>query len=167
MRALNHDDIDAYAAMCADEEWGRFLTGALSREDAWRQMAMFAGSWVLRGYGHWAAIEQATGTFLGRCGFWYPEGWPGLEIGWAFDRRHWGRGSATEAADAALDYGFGALGFEHLISVIDPGNARSVAVAERLGETIEGTTQLRGFEVVIYGITRARWESTEGATGKR
>jgi RimJ/RimL family protein N-acetyltransferase len=154
LRQFRDDDLDAFAAMSADLEVMEFLGPVMSRRDAWRAMAMALGHWELRGYGLWAAEERATGRLVGRIGLYNPEGWPGLEVGWALARDAWGRGYATEGGRASLDYAFDALGADHVISVIRPDNARSVAVAERLGEHYERMWELDGNEVAIYGITR-------------
>src|SRR6185295_9335099 len=98
--------------------------------------------------------EKGSGKLLGRLGFLYPAGWPGFEIGWTLGREHWGKGFATEGARRALDYAFAELKQPHIISLIRPDNAPSIRVAERLGETLEGRTQLFGHEVLIYGIGR-------------
>jgi RimJ/RimL family protein N-acetyltransferase len=143
--------------MCADPEVMRHLspTGEpLSREDAWRQMAFFAGHWTLRGYGMWAAEELATGTFVGRIGLHYPEGWPDRELGWALARRFWGRGFASEGASAAAGHAFEQLGWDHVINLMLPGNHRSIKVAERLGSCRVGTTELRGQNHLVYRLAK-------------
>ena len=66
---------------------------------------------------------------------------------------HWGKGYATEAARARLQYGFEKFGFEHVISLIHPDNVRSIRVAERLGEKYERPYELLGKTVGIYGIS--------------
>lgn len=152
LRAWRETDLDAYARMCADEEFSRFFGAPLDRDDAWRQMALHVGHWQLRGFGLWAVEEKTSGALVGRAGLFRPEGWPGLEVGWAFDPSVWGRGYATEAGHAALAHAWDELGAERVISIIDPDNARSIAVAERLGETFERHWRLRTLPVVIYGI---------------
>lgn len=148
-------DFEAYAKMTADPEVMRFLGGqTFNRMEAWRNMAFHVGHWELRGYGHWAVEEKATGEFAGRIGFMNPVGWPAFEIGWTLAREFWGRGYATEGAHRALAYAFDELDKEHVISLIDPRNKNSIKVAERLGETQEGTVELFGREVLIYGIDR-------------
>jgi RimJ/RimL family protein N-acetyltransferase len=156
LRPWRDADIEVYAAMCGDVETMRHMgSGAtLSRGDAWRQMAMLVGHWQLRGFGMWAVEERDTGRFVGRVGLHQPEGWPGLEVGWMLDRSTWGRGYATEAGRASLDHAWTVLGAEHVISLIAPENAASIRVAERLGETIEGTFALDELEVLVYGVDR-------------
>lgn len=162
LRPFRQDDFDAYAAMCADAEVMRFIgDGApLSREDAWRNMAMVAGHWSLRGFGMWAVEERATRAFVGRVGLYYPEGWPGREVGWALARPHWGKGYALEAARASLAHAFHTLHWPRAISLIDPENQRSIRVAERLGERLEGEAQVRGWRTLLYAIERSAWDAS-------
>src|SRR6185312_14428647 len=150
--------------MYADPEVMRYLGGEpLARNDAWRNMATAAGHWVLRGYGLWVVERKSDRAVMGRVGLINPEGWPGLEVGWTLGRPYWGSGYATEAARAAMDYAFLTQNVGKLISLIDPDNKASQAVARRLGET-----QGRGYELVIGGkryptqiwsITRDEWRS--------
>ncbi|HAG80774.1 MAG TPA: GNAT family N-acetyltransferase [Cyanobacteria bacterium UBA12227] len=159
LREWRAEDFDAYAEMCGDPEVMRYMGGKpLSRQEAWRNMAMIVGHWQLRGYGMWAVEESRSGEMIGRIGFWQPEGWPGFEIGWTLRRGYWGRGLATEGAKAVIDYGFRELHQPHIISLIFPENKASRRVAEKLGEKREGTTEVFAMEVVIYGIRREDWQ---------
>jgi RimJ/RimL family protein N-acetyltransferase len=155
LRHFHSTDFEAYASMCADPEVMRHLNPngeVLSRGDAWRQMAMLVGHWQLRGYGMWAVEELQTQRFVGRVGLHYPEGWPDRELGWTLCRQFWGQGFASEAARAAAEYAFRGLNWPHLISLIAPGNARSVKVAERLGSKPAGTVAERGVVHVVYRL---------------
>jgi RimJ/RimL family protein N-acetyltransferase len=166
LRPLRESDLDAYADMCADAETMRFIGDGrtLDREGAWRQMAVLLGHWTLRGFGTWALEERGTGAFVGRAGLHFPEGWPDREVGWALRRGHWGKGYAIEAARAALDHAFDALGWERAISLIHPDNLRSIRVAERLGERYEGQATVRGRLAGVYAVSRAEW--TARAAGR-
>ena len=156
LRMFREDDLEPYAKICADPDVMRYLGDGkpLTRSEAWRQMAMILGHWHLRGYGLWAVEERATGHLIGRLGHFNPEGWPGFELGWVLGKPYWGRGYATEGARRALDYAFTDMGRDHVISLIYPANAASIRVAERIGETLEGRTQLFGHDVLVYGINR-------------
>ncbi len=59
------------------------------------------------------------------------------EIGWTLGSEYWNRGYATDAAIACRDWALVGLGLTRLVSVIAPGNAASIRVAEKLGETLE------------------------------
>ncbi len=156
LRGLRTDDLDAYARMYADPDVMRFLENGRpsDRAAAFRSMAVHLGHWQLRGYGQWALEDRGTGEFVGRAGLWQPEGWPGLEVGWVLERRSWGRGLATEAGRAAIDYAFRCLGVEKVISLIQPDNHASIRVAQRLGESYEGAVDVAGVTVSIFGLAR-------------
>ncbi|MCW5632897.1 MAG: GNAT family N-acetyltransferase [Rubrivivax sp.] len=153
LRAFAEPDLDAYAAMCADEEVMRFIGngGPVGRDIAWRQMALFAGHWALRGYGMWAVQEKASGALVGRAGFLNPEGWPANELGWLLARPFWGRGYAHEAALAARRHGREAMGLGgRLISLIRADNRRSIALAQRLGARHEETIEFMGGQAQVW-----------------
>jgi RimJ/RimL family protein N-acetyltransferase len=159
LRGLEARDFEAYAAMVADPDVVRYLGDGqpLARNDAWRQLAMFAGHWVLRGFGLWAVEEATTGAFLGRIGCVEPEGWPGFEIGYALSRAAWGHGYAREGAACALQYARETLGRTDIISLIRPANVASIKVARSLGAVATGTIEFFGAPTVVY-----RYPTREG-----
>ena len=158
LRQFREQDLDDLAEMSADAEVMRFLGGKpLDRLESWRMLCAILGHWQLRGFGMWALEEKATGRFVGRLGFIYPDGWPGFELGWTLARHSWGRGYATEGARRALEHGFSEMDREHVISLINPENVRSVAVAERIGERHEKTIDFLDQKIHVYGIDRESW----------
>jgi RimJ/RimL family protein N-acetyltransferase len=162
LRQWREDDFESYAAICADPEVMRYLGGKpFTRLEAWRHMAFLIGHWQLRGYGHWAVEEKATGRVIGRLGFLNPEGWPGFEVGWTLARDSWGKGYASEGARHALRHAFTEMGRRRVISLIHPENRASIKVAERMGEKPEGETEILGIPVIIYGISKETWESKD------
>jgi RimJ/RimL family protein N-acetyltransferase len=160
LRMLRESDFEAYAEICADPEVMRYIGDgqALARPMAWRNLALMVGHWSLRGYGIWAAQERSSGDLVGRIGFWNPDGWPGFELGWMLRRSFWGRGYATEAARAALQYAFTRLEQPRVISLIHPENAASIRVAQRLGERLLNRVEIMGKPALVYQITREEWE---------
>lgn len=162
LRWLCEDDFEQYAGICRDPEVMRFLGGqVLTDIEVWRQMAYFMGHWYFRGYGVWAVEEKSTGNLIGRIGFLNPIGWPAFELGWTLTRESWGKGYATEGARRALAYAFTEMGRGHVISLIAPDNVASIRVADRLGEQVEGKTEVLGKEVLIYGIGRDQWAESQ------
>jgi RimJ/RimL family protein N-acetyltransferase len=153
-------DLDDYVAIHGDPDVRRHLTlnGARGggRSAAWRTLAMVVGHWHLRGYGQFTVIEKTSGAIVGRAGLWYPEGWPGIELGWVIAREHWGKGFATEAARAALEFAFSAAGAPRVISLIQPDNVRSMRVAEKIGQSLEGVTTLDGADMQLWSVSVAR-----------
>ena len=156
LRQFRHEDLDAYAAICADPEVMRYLgTGVtLNRNDTWRAMAGILGHWKLLGYGMFAMEIRETGVLIGRTGYLDPPGWPGFELGWVLGRPWWGKGYAVEAATRCRDHAFEAMGRDRLISLIRPDNHRSIKVAEKIGETLAGEVELLGGKALIYEIAK-------------
>ncbi len=115
----------------------RYVGCVMDRPAAWRRMAAYAGHWVLRGYGPWALEDKASGTLVGYSGVFNPDGWPEPEINWGLTRDHLVRGLVTEAATRARDYAYDTLGFTTIASCIDLENKPSLAVAKRLGATLD------------------------------
>jgi RimJ/RimL family protein N-acetyltransferase len=154
LRGWRDEDIGPWAELCADDEVMRSLgrAGGLTLGDAWRDMAIMAGHWALKGYGHWVLELRATRELVGRTGLYYPPDWPALELGWMVGRSHWGNGYAGEGARAAMAWARDELGADHLISLIADDNRRSQRVAEKLGMEQEGRADIRGFDLRVYGI---------------
>ena len=167
LREWRQADLDAFAAFYADPQVMRYLTGEpVTRNDAWRSMAVSAGHWVLRGYGLWVVERKSDAAVLGRVGLINPEGWPGLEVGWTLGRPYWGQGYATEAARVAVNYAFLTQNVDRLISLIDTGNKASQAVALRLGETCGPNYELvvagKTYATQIWSIARDEWRRCTG-----
>jgi RimJ/RimL family protein N-acetyltransferase len=153
MRAFRFEDYPRWADVMRDERMGAGLgkPDGLTPHEAWIDIAMLTGHWMLRGFGHWALEELDTGELVGRAGLYYPPDWPAMEVGWTVARKHWGKGYAPEAARAACTWAHDELGARHIVSLIHPDNAQSVRVAEKLGEKLEGEHSTRGFDLLVYG----------------
>jgi RimJ/RimL family protein N-acetyltransferase len=162
LRWMRENDFEQFAAMSRDPEVMHFIGGTLLTDiEVWRQMASIMGHWYFRGYGIWAVEEKSSGKLIGRIGLLNPIGWPGFELGWTLARESWGKGYATEGARKAMAYAFTELDRDHVISLIAPANVASARVAERLGEKVEGQTELLGKEVQIWGISREQWAEAQ------
>ena len=165
LRCPEERDLEGFAEMMADEQAMRFLGGVKPRTEAWRTIAILAGSCVLRGYTLFSVIDRASGEWLGRVGPWFPEAWPGAEVGWGLKRSAWGKGYATEAAVAAMDFAFDQLGWNEVIHTILPDNAPSQAVARRVGSRYLRRGRLPApidIELDVWGQTRAEWVRRRG-----
>jgi RimJ/RimL family protein N-acetyltransferase len=139
-RAYRLADFPAFAAMRADPEVMRyFREGVLSEEQAWAKFTAAAGHWHFHGYGSWALEEKASGRLIGSIGFSNrkrPAEHPASgapEMGWTLVTAAHGRGFASEALRAALDWGRGDFGRARVVCVIDDRNAASIRLAERHG----------------------------------
>jgi RimJ/RimL family protein N-acetyltransferase len=161
LRPLGEADVEPLHAIMQDPDVMQYIGDRQipTLQETWRAVAGWIGHWALRGYGLWAVEERGSGDVIGRIGLINPIEWPGPEVGYMLGKPWWGRGYATEAARAAMDWGFETMGFERLISLIAPANAASIAVAAKLGETPRGEVELFGNRVLVYAIDRDTWEA--------
>lgn len=145
LRGWQARDRAPFAAQNADAETMRHLGGPMTRAASDAYLDRTLAQWAKDGCGKWAVEEAATGAFIGalglqRMGFTPP--FPSaerIEIAWRLARTHWGQGYATEAAKAALAFGFDCLGLREILAFTVPANRASRAVMERLGMAYDGT----------------------------
>jgi RimJ/RimL family protein N-acetyltransferase len=153
LRAFEGGDLEPYAEMYADDLFVRYLSGkALTKEQAWENMALILEHWALLGYGIWAIERLGTGELVGRAGLLNLPGWPDVEVCWALSPKFWGNGYATEASKAAINWAFREAGIRRLISLIHPENQRSVAVALRLGERFREQITFEAKPTNVYEV---------------
>ena len=161
LRPTAPEDFEGWAAFMADEESARFVGGVQPRSVAWRGFHTMAGAWAMQGYAMFSVIEKSSGRWIGQTGPWRPEGWPGNEVGWAFHPSAWGKGYATEATVAAVDWTFANLDWSDMIHCIAPANRASQALAQRIGSTLRGPGKLpppyEDAPTEIWTQTRADW----------
>ncbi len=173
LRHWRPDDRAPFARLNADpvvmEHFPAPLTRAQSDDFVDRHDSALAD----RGYGLWAVEVPGVTPFIGFIGLndatFEAPFTPALEVGWRLDRRHWGRGYATEGAHAALSFAFDTLAKDEVVSFTTVRNTRSRSVMERLGMTRDPTEDFdhpnmpEGHRIrphVLYRIDRRTWESS-------
>ncbi len=129
--------------MEGDAEVRRYVGGAPRTREAAEQR-FWSGPMlpVTDRLGMWATVLKSEGSYVGRCGL-----YPHLKgedrvpeeavLGLYLAREFWGRGLATEAGRAFVDFGFGELGLKRIVTTVDTRNAASVRVLEKLGFVVE------------------------------
>ena len=141
LRHLLPEDLDALAALYRDPEIRRYFPeGTLTTAETKEEL-----EWFLHGHptfpqlGLWATLDKASGAFIGRCGLlpWTIDQRPEVEVAYLLDKAYWGRGLASEAAQAIAAYAFEKLKLTRLVCLIDRENAASMRVAEKIGMTFE------------------------------
>jgi RimJ/RimL family protein N-acetyltransferase len=134
LRDWRDDDIDGLAAINSDPEVMEFFPSLMTRDQTAALIARIRARIARDGFSFWAV--EAAGTLIGFCGIsrvpFEAPFTPAVEIGWRFARAAWGHGYATEAARAALAFGW-ERGLASIVAFLVPGNHRSAAVAERVG----------------------------------
>jgi RimJ/RimL family protein N-acetyltransferase len=171
LRAPVLSDFDAWAEIFTGPA-GPHLGGPFDRDAAFAEFAATCGLWILRGHGLLTVEPKSGGVVLGFVLIGFEPGDQEPELGYLFRQAAEGQGYATEAAAAMRDHAFGALGMDRLVSYIDPENARSTRVAERLGATRTG--DFDGAQVWVHrgvapqtGHALARHTADASQTSKR
>lgn len=139
LRRWRDEDLAPFAALNADPRVVEYLHGPLSRAESDALAARIAAHFAARGFGVWAVEAPGLVPFAGFVGLFVPTFvaafTPCVEVAWRLDPVCWGRGYATEAARAALAFGFTALGLDEIVAFTVPANRRSRAVMQRIGMT--------------------------------
>jgi ribosomal-protein-alanine N-acetyltransferase len=148
-----------YRIFC-DADVMRFSDGVKTKEWVHDWLHTCLEGYQTWGFGPYAIVEQGNQDVIGYCGlFFFPDidGQAEVEIGYRLARSTWGKGYATEAAQAVCDYAFTTLGIKRLIAMIDPSNVASIRVAENIGMQYEKDVMLEGYTHPdhIYTITHA------------
>ncbi|HEX4911899.1 MAG TPA: GNAT family N-acetyltransferase [Permianibacter sp.] len=137
LRQWQLGDADPFAAMVADPEVMRYFPATLTRPQSDALLAKLHQRIDATGYGFWATERRDTGEFIGFVGLNVPDHplpfAPCVEIGWRLVRSAWGQGLASEAARAALRFGFDTLKLGEVVSFTSQHNLRSQAVMQRIG----------------------------------
>jgi RimJ/RimL family protein N-acetyltransferase len=132
LRPMTAADFPAYAALMAGPR-AVHMGGPFDTPEAWGLFCHDAAGWTIWGAGALMADRIDTGETVGQVGINRGPFFPEPELGWMLYDGHEGRGYATEAGAALRDWAFGTHGLPTLVSYVDPRNAASARVAERLG----------------------------------
>jgi len=156
-------DLEELAVIHAEESfWWYPRRAAMSAEETRGFLATMLTRYEEDGFGIEALIDRASGRMIGWAGLavphFLPEILPAVEVGWRLSGPWRGRGLATEAGAAAIEFGFTTGGLETIVSLYEPENVASGRVMERLGFTYRRTTTgPRGEEVAVMELGREHW----------
>jgi RimJ/RimL family protein N-acetyltransferase len=171
LRQWRDEDLEPFAKLNADAEVMRYFPAPLSREESDAMVTRVRTRIVQRGWGLWAVEIVGEAAFIGFVGLtdvrFEAHFTPAIEIGWRLAPEFWGNGYATEAARAALAYGFTEVGLEEVVSFTAVVNQPSQRVMRRIGmirdpsddfdrETITDPG-LRAH--VLFRVSRESWKS--------
>jgi ribosomal-protein-alanine N-acetyltransferase len=156
LRRSADDDTERLLEVFGDPEVMRFVgRGApLDRDALVASQARVLEHWRTHGFGPLSVVERATVRVVGEAGLQVLEGGPDIEVTYTLARAVWGRGYATEAAAAVLEWGFGTLALTRVVGVAYPDNTASRRVLEKLGMRRAGLRYCYGAELVEYVAER-------------
>lgn len=170
LRPWRDDDLPLFAQLNADPRVMEHFPGVLTRAESDQLAGRIIRHFAERGFGLWAVEVPEVASFGGFVGLAVPQFeahfTPCVEIGWRLARQHWGRGYATEAANAAMAFAFIELGLDEVVSFTSPGNRASRRVMEKLGmshspeDDFDHPSLVSGHPLrphVLYRLRRAEW----------
>ena len=154
IRPLRQDDLDAMHAVYSDPECTRFIPrGVRDLEGTRQRVAELIKHHDRHGVSKWAVEIAGTGEVIGDCGLQFLPGTSDLELGFHLAKAHWGRGYATEAATACLQWAQQHR-HERIIAIVDPNHHASQHVLENLGMRSIGTLYLFDRNWLVYEAER-------------
>jgi [ribosomal protein S5]-alanine N-acetyltransferase len=166
LRPLVADDAAALFAMDSDPKVHTFLGNAPVKDIAQihEAIAMIQAQYAAFGTGRWAVVLQETGECIGWAGLKYVHA-PAhgrskyYDLGYRLHRDHWGRGYATEAAEAILQVGFGQMGLTQIHALVDVANLGSRRVLAKLGFVELESMEDDGVPHLFLGLDAAHWQN--------
>ena len=174
LREWRDTDVEVFAAINADPVVMEFFPEPYPEERTRRFVDLIRTRWRELGYSLWAVERKDSGRIIGYVGLWpatFPAHFtPAVEVGWRLAADQWGHGYATEGARAALEYAFGMLAFEEVVSFTSTINVRSWRVMERLGMLRDAAGDFENPNVpeghstrphVLYRIRRERFAAQQ------
>ncbi len=139
--------------------------------DADETRAMIERERGLAGAQHWAIRLKDTPQVIGQVNYLGNTRLPGM--GYILHPDHWGQGITVEACRAALDYGFGPLGYDRVELWIDETNTASIRVAQKLGCKLRGRISMKyrhrphEHMMLVWGVLASEWGAVERVSEER
>jgi ribosomal-protein-alanine N-acetyltransferase len=163
LRPLGPGDLDRHHAVVGSDPQVTWDGSVRTLAESRTYLEEHGRHWDEHGFGMWAAIERSSGDFLGHAGLQCLEDTGHVQVGYYLGRAAWGRGFATEAARAALRYGFEVVGLPHIVAVVRPENGASQRVLAKLGMREAGIERHYGFDVQVWRIDAVEYRVDDRA----
>ncbi len=158
LREFDEGDAEAMFVLGSDPEVTRFtgdrLTSIEQAVEVLRTRPM--ADYRKHGYGRWACVDRASGELIGFAGLKYLDDLQEVDVGYRFLPAYWGRGLATEAGRAVVEFGFAEVRLHRIIGLVAPENGASVRVLEKLGLAFVGMIEYLGSPTAKYAIEARR-----------
>jgi len=164
IRPFKLEDVEPSYRMNLDAEASRYTGdgGVVSKAEIERRIVehVFA-DYEKYGFGRLAVELKAENKFIGFTGLKYLEDMDEVDLGYRFMQAYWGKGIATESAQACIDLGFNTLGLERIIAMALPENKGSIRVLEKLHFNFEKELIEDQQLVGIYALTNENAPSND------
>jgi ribosomal-protein-alanine N-acetyltransferase len=156
LRPLTEEDVDPLHRILGDGDVLRYFpnTNPPARDRVQKLISDQLAHWEERGYGWWAVELRSRNGLIGWSGLQFLPETEEVEVAYLLGKAFWGRGLATEAAQACLQYGFEQVGLESIVAIVHPENAASRRVIEKLGMSLVDRAHYFGMDCYRYSIDR-------------
>ncbi|EKU99955.1 acetyltransferase, ribosomal protein N-acetylase [Leptolyngbya sp. PCC 7375] len=157
LRNFRPEDFEQLAPILADPQGMKYSrTGnVLSVLETQAKIQGYINSYQKHGFGKWAIILKEHNQLIGYCGIAVElvDNKLERELGYRLDHNFWNQGLATEAAKAAIQYGFEQLKLPYILGIVERQNKASVRVLEKLGMQYQRKTVFYGVKMDVYSVT--------------
>ncbi|MEG4291216.1 GNAT family N-acetyltransferase [Microcoleus sp. C2C3] len=159
LRQFTPEDLDDLYRIYSDPEIMKYLGGVRTREATEIAIHTMLKCWEENNFGMWALVHKIDRKMIGRCGLFFLDKTPEVELGYTLDKAYWNQGLATEASFASLNYGFQILKLERIVAVARPENIASQRVMQKVGMKYEKNAHYYETDVVYYSVSREIYQS--------
>lgn len=156
MRPFREEDLDWLVGHRSTSDVSQFLGGLdlQTPEFVEKRLKFYMDSYAKLGFSMSVTSLRETGERIGVTGIQPLEKTGDVEVGYSFEKEHWGKGFATESAVGWLKFGFEEAGLERIVAVADPDNHGSIAVMKKIGMTFEDIAFSHGLKVVRHAVSK-------------
>jgi ribosomal-protein-alanine N-acetyltransferase len=161
LRHFTPDDADELYRIYSHPDLFKYMSN--EKPLLWEQARALINSlienWQQHHFGVWAVVYKKHNKLIGHCGFKFLENTREIQMGYLLLKSYWGRGLGTEAADAALKYGFEIGELERIVAIAKAENIASRRVMEKVGMKYEKDAYYYNNDVVYYSLMREAYQS--------
>ncbi|MFL1897218.1 GNAT family N-acetyltransferase [Aquimarina sp. 2-A2] len=168
IRDLEETDAEGMYELDSDPEVHEFLgkQPIQTIEEAKHNIALIRAQYVTNGIGRWAIIDKKTNDFIGWTGLKFEHGlrkeFDYYDLGYRLRKKYWGKGIATETANASLKYGFEQLKLEEIGAAADINHIASNTILRNLGLQYVDQFEYDGVPHNFYSLKKTEWTRMQG-----
>lgn len=156
LRGFTPQDVEALHDVLSERDVHHYFprTDPPTREQVEKVIADQLAHWEKHQCGWWAVLLRENGKLIGWCGLQFLPEFDEIEVAYLVGKPYWGQGLATEAARAAVQFGFQSLGLDRIVALASVENGASQRVIQKLGMTLVERLNIWGMDCYRYSLPR-------------
>jgi RimJ/RimL family protein N-acetyltransferase len=160
LRTYKPDEMEKVYELCSDKDVTRHFPPyfKIEKKEVLASLPARLQRWRTQGFGQFGVFDKANENLIGYCGFQYLDQTEAVEIYYGFFKKYWGKGFATEAARAALQFGFEQVKLSEIAAVTHPDNIESQNVLRKIGFTGGEEAEFYKMPVIYFEIAAQQFE---------